>query len=165
MTRTSGFLFTIAFILLISSCAIPSRAQENDNEPGFNAKALLRQINTVRTKGCNCGGVRYPAVPPVKWNAKLENAAIAHSNYMQRANRLTHTGRNGTTPGRRITAAGYRWSYMAENVAMGQQSTGQVMRSWLQSPAHCKNIMSPYVSEIGAALSGRYWTLDLANPQ
>ncbi|AHF15240.1 CAP domain-containing protein [Niabella soli] len=165
MTRIPGFLFTIAFILLISSCAAPSRAQDNDNEPGFSSNALLGQINAIRAKGCNCGGVRYRAVPPVRWNTKLENAAVAQSNYMQRTNQLTHTGRNGTTPGKRITAAGYRWSYMAENVAMGQQNTTQVMQSWLQSPAHCKNIMSPYVSEIGAARSGRYWTLDLANPQ
>jgi len=53
---------------------------------------------------------------------------------------------------------GYR-----ENVAMGQQTPSEVVRTWMNSSGHRKNILSPSVNEIGVGLAyssnGRpYWT-------
>ncbi|WP_223707531.1 CAP domain-containing protein [Niabella beijingensis] len=139
-----------------------SRNKGSMSGTGFSSNELLKQVNAIRAKGCNCGGRSYPAAAPVQWNSRLADAAGLHSSYMQRTGRLTHTGRNGATPEKRVAAAGYKWSYVAENIAMGQQNTREVIQSWLQSPGHCRNIMSRSVAEIGAARSGKYWTLLLA---
>lgn len=157
--------FLPAFILLTAvACSSSKRPRSAVDEGGFSSRSLLQQINTVRAGGCNCGGRSYPPVPAVSWNNKLENAAAAHSSYMQHSGRLTHRGRNGMMPEKRVSASGYQWGAVAENIAMGQRSTSEVMQSWLQSPQHCRNIMSRNVTEIGAARSGAYWTLVLAAP-
>lgn len=51
----------------------------------------------------------------------------------------------------------------AENVAYGQRSAEEVVRTWMNSPGHRKNILTPSRSQIGVGLayssSGRpYWT-------
>ena len=54
----------------------------------------------------------------------------------------------------------------SENVASGQKSFGDVMRSWEGSSGHRENLLRPEVTAIGVAMaknaSGRpYWTLVL----
>ncbi len=164
MDRVFSF-FLPAFLLLTGvACSASKRPQSAMNDDGFSSRSFLQQINTIRARGCNCGGRNYPPAPAVGWNNKLENAAAAHSNYMQRSGRLTHSGRNGMMPEKRVSASGYQWSAVAENIAMGQRNTSEVIQSWLQSPQHCRNIMSRNITEIGAARSGAYWTLVLAAP-
>jgi len=164
MVRALSF-FSILFVLLgVTACSSSKQPRSAADEAGFNSRNFLQQINAVRSKGCNCGGRKYPAAPAVSWNSQLEQAATAHSNYMQRSGRLSHSGRNGMMPEKRVAAAGYRWGYVAENIALGQRSINEVIQSWLQSPQHCRNIMSRNVTEIGAARSGNYWTLVLASP-
>ena len=46
---------------------------------GVNATVLMNLVNDQRSKGCKCGGVKMPPVPPLKWNKKLEKAALDHS--------------------------------------------------------------------------------------
>ncbi|MGC4232849.1 MAG: CAP domain-containing protein [Niabella sp.] len=127
-------------------------------------KDLLSAVNKVRTKGCKCGGTYIAPVKALQWNNKLEIAARSHSDYMNRNKTLNHTGSKGSTPGSRISAAGYKWSFFAENIAMGQSTVEEVMQSWLKSPGHCKNIMNKNATEMGAAKSGAYWTLNFAAP-
>ena len=59
---------------------------------------------------------------------------------------------------------GYHWRTVAENVAAGQKSYGDVMLSWEQSSGHRENLLLTDVSAAGVAMakskSGRpYWTL------
>lgn len=164
MIRVLSFFLCLFLLWEVAACSGSKQPRSAAGETGFSSRSFLQQINAVRTRGCNCGGRNYPPVPAVSWNTKLENAAAAHSNYMQRSSRLTHSGRNGMMPEKRVSASGYRWSAVAENIAMGQRSTSEVIQSWLQSPQHCRNIMNRNVAEIGAGRSGAYWTLVLAAP-
>ncbi len=85
------------------------------------------------------------------------------------ANRtLTHEGDG--TPSGRVTAAGYRWYVVLENLAEGQTSIDQIIQMWLDSPAHCRNIANDRVTRagVGSALGtdGRwYWTMLFALPR
>ena len=155
------FCLAVGFI----SCSSSKTAPSSEDIAPFNQKELLKEINAVRARGCNCDGRAYAPVPAVKWNSNLENVAVTQSRYMQRTGQLKHTGANGATLPKRVSSSGYQWSYVAENIAMGQRNTREVMQASIQSTGHCKNIMIPAVSEIGAALSGRYWTLVLAAPR
>ena len=114
-------------------------------------------INTVRKKGCTCGGQVMPPVPPLKWNSLLVRAASNHARDMERNAYFDHTSPSGSTPGVRAQEAGYAWMTVAENIAKGQPSAQIVMESWLRSPGHCKNLMNPDFLEVGMANSGTYW--------
>jgi uncharacterized protein YkwD len=110
-----------------------------------------------------------PAVSPLSWNDKLSAAALRHSVDMATRLVLDHTGSDGSSPGDRITQAGYPWRSYGEDIASGYPTVSDVVSAWLASPEHCAIIMDADFADIGAAYdignnSQRYWTLDLAQP-
>lgn len=135
----------------------------------FSATALAR-INAVRAAGANCGvnGV-LPAVPALRWNAALTTAASAHSADMAALNYFSHTSADGRTFDTRVSAAGYTYSRLGENIAAGYAGIDSVMNGWVDSDGHCANLMSANFTEVGlACVAGTssssyntYWTMDL----
>jgi uncharacterized protein YkwD len=110
-------------------------------------------VNAERAKvGCS----------PLTVNAKLTQAAQAHSEDMAAHQNMSHTGSDGSAPGDRITGAGYVWSSYGENVAYGYATPEQVMAGWMASPGHKENILNCSFKEIGVGLAqpGSYWTQD-----
>ncbi|MBS3998671.1 MAG: CAP domain-containing protein [Hydrogenophaga sp.] len=144
-----------------TSCALPDFKD-----------ALLQQINAARASARTCGTVNMPAVGGLAWNDRLFSAAARHSDDMARHNYFSHTGRDGRSPGQRVSAEGYSWRIAGENIAAGQTSVHAVMTAWLASPGHCENLMRSAYTEVGVACvvapSGstysRYWTMKLAQP-
>jgi uncharacterized protein YkwD len=124
----------------------------------LNKDLMLQLVNEARQKGCTCGTTVMPAVPAVTWNDLLAKAAYDHSKDMYTNNYFSHTGKNGSSAGDRIKAAGYNWLSYGENIANGYTSEQSVMNAWLASEGHCKNIMSASVKEMGAGREGNYWT-------
>jgi uncharacterized protein YkwD len=86
---------------------------------------------------------------PLTINVKLTEAAQKHAQWMASHRKMSHTGDGRSNPGRRITAAGYDWSTYGENVAYGQKSPDEVVRVWINSPGHRRNIKSEAYHEIG----------------
>ncbi len=147
------------FSLLFYSCQKTDIIPGND-DPGttsVNETLALQLVNNIRGQGCNCGSTYMPLVPPVSWNNLLEAAALAHAQDMYTNNYFSHTGKDGSTPGQRITRAGYAWRAYGENIAKGYQSEQAVVDGWLQSEGHCLNIMSSSFKEMGLARVGNYW--------
>jgi uncharacterized protein YkwD len=72
------------------------------------AYAVLAELNAERANH----GLRA-----LKMNSKLTSAAHSHSLAMAKANTLSHQLSGEAALGSRISAAGYRWSAVAENVA------------------------------------------------
>ncbi|WP_310727382.1 CAP domain-containing protein [Streptomyces sp. N2A] len=131
-----------------STSAAPSSA------PASSAAAsILKLVNSERSKaGCS----------PLKLNAKLTKAAQDHSKDMAAHRNMSHTGSDGSDPGQRITRAGYNWSAYGENVAYGYSSPESVMKGWMNSPGHKRNILDCSFKELGVGLAqpGDYWTQD-----
>ncbi|MEW2051087.1 CAP domain-containing protein [Streptomyces sp. NPDC005476] len=114
---------------------------------------VVALVNSERAKvGCS----------PVTLNAKLSQAAQAHSADMASHNTMSHTGSDGSDPGQRITRAGYLWSTYGENVAYGYSTPEQVMAGWMASAGHKRNILDCGFKEIGVGVAqpGNYWTQD-----
>jgi len=112
-------------------------------------------VNAERAKaGCS----------PVTLEARLTQAAQAHSEDMAAHQNMSHTGSDGSSPGDRITRAGYDWRAYGENVAYGYATPEQVMDAWMNSPGHRANILDCDYQEIGVghAQPGDYWTQDFA---
>lgn len=123
----------------------------------INNDVLLKLVNDTRLAGCNCGTTKMPPVPALTWNASLASTAIYQSKYMASIKSMVHTSANGETVGTRVTATGYNWTSVGENIAVGQTTEAQVFNDWIASESHCKNIMSPSFKEMGAAKTDNYW--------
>lgn len=155
-----------------------STPASNTGDAGGSAKTsvtselgqlAVNQINAIRASARSCGGVSFGAAAPIAWNDKVESSALVQADYMQTSDSLTHTGSGGSTLGDRVSAAGYSWAGVAENIGWGYASLDEVLQGWLESPGHCANLMSPDYSEIGIGQSGSgsdaYWALVLARPR
>ena len=99
---------------------------------------------------------------PLTLNPLLTQAAQKHAAWMASRQRMSHRGDGRTSPGDRIRESGYDWATYGENVAYGQRTPDDVMRVWLASPGHRRNIKSAAYREIGigyaTANSGAiYW--------
>lgn len=132
---------------------------------------LMALINQARSTSRTCGTTVYPAAASLAWNSKLFDASAGHSADMANQNYFSHNSLDGRTFDQRISAAGYSWSRLGENIAAGQANVATVMAGWMASPGHCSNIMGANFTEVGVAcvinLSSTYrtyWTMDLGKP-
>ncbi|WP_298435645.1 CAP domain-containing protein [uncultured Jannaschia sp.] len=103
---------------------------------------------------------------PVADDARLMRAAQAQANHMARRGRIGHDGPGGSTVFERVRDAGFKACFAAENVAAGQGDLGAVMRDWLASSGHRRNILDRRVTH-GAVAAAQargtvYWTMVLA---
>ncbi|MFJ6700941.1 CAP domain-containing protein [Streptomyces sp. NPDC091272] len=130
----------------------PSRQRAN------GATSLVRLLNRERARA-GCAKVRA--------RSSLAYAAQQHSGHMARTGTLTHVGAPHRAVGERLTAAGYRWSRAAENVAAARSDAGSAMRVWMQSPTHRAAMLTCAFRDVGVGVvpsGGRaWWTLVLAS--
>lgn len=115
------------------------------------ADVLLEQVNTARASGRTCGDRYFPPAPPLAWQPKLGHAALEHSDDMAARSYFEHTGKDGSNVGERASSAGYQWTRIGENIAVGADTPEEAQAGWLASPGHCANIMNPNFTEMGAA--------------
>lgn len=135
------------------------------------AARVLELVNAARAHARRCGAESFAAAAPLRRNALLENSALAYAQDMARYAYMDHTGRDGSSPQQRISAAGYAWVEAGENLASGVMSADQVITGWLHSPGHCANLMQPAYTEMGVAFAvnprdaaGVYWALEFGRP-
>jgi uncharacterized protein YkwD len=152
---------TIATASIDKSCGIANFQQE-----------MLTHLNEARAASRMCGTTFYKAAGPLTWNAKLADPAGGHAQDMASNNYFSHTSQDGRSFSQRISATGYAWSATGENIAAGQATPEQVVNAWLQSPAHCENIMNGSYAEAGVACMKNdassyktYWVMELAKPR
>lgn len=132
-----------------AATAAPSNASGEDH--AFEQR-VLELINEERRKA-GLGAVAY--------NGTLDNAAEKHASHMSLVGKMAHDGIGDGDPGERARAEGWRKAW-GENVATGQTSPEQVVREWMNSPTHRKNILDPSFRNMGVAYvtaaNGRsYW--------
>jgi uncharacterized protein YkwD len=125
--------------------------------------AVVTLTNAERAKaGCR----------PLTVDATLTAVAQAHSQDMATNDYFDHNSQDGMTPFDRMTAAGYRFSTAAENIAAGQRTPQDVMTAWMNSPGHRANILNCALTQIGVGYAtdsssdyGVYWTQDFGTPR
>ena len=129
----------------------------------------MARINQYRATGADCRSQgRFGPAPALNWNALLTNSSAAHSQDMATQNYFSHTSLDGRTMADRISAAGYVWRTIGENIAAGHGSVNAVIDGWMASDGHCANIMNPAFRDVGLACVvatratyGTYWTMNL----
>ena len=112
----------------------------------------------------------------LKMSRRLSVAAARHSRDMSRRNYFSHTSRGGASFLSRIRRTGYlrsarKWR-AGENIAWGSGgygTPGSVVRAWMNSPGHRRNILGSFrhigIGVAHGAPSGHYpdaatWTTD-----
>ncbi|AMV39691.1 CAP domain-containing protein [Planctomyces sp. SH-PL62] len=80
----------------------------------------------------------------VEISPELQEAAQLHAEEMAGRGQMTHKGADGSSVADRVQNLGYRYRRCGENVAYGHYSPELVMRGWLTSPPHRKNILGDY---------------------
>ena len=92
----------------------------------------------------------------------LQKVAEGHANDMSRKGFFSHSGSDGSDIGDRARRAGYRYCFIAENIAKGQRDLNEVMNSWITSPGHNKNMAHKKAREFGLARTkGDVWVMVL----
>lgn len=156
-----------AVVLLLADGAAPSKtpnkAPANPPAKAVTKAAPQAAINkAVITKAAPAAFTLHPVeqsvvaqtnaerarhgLPPLVVDQRLVQSARAHTAWMSRSRRLQHTSRP-----------------VAENIAMGQQTAMEAVRSWMGSSGHRANILSRGHRRIGvsayAAPNGTvFWT-------
>lgn len=146
---------------LLASCGVAGATPKEM----ATANELSREVNAARTAGATCGGAWKAPVPALRVDPLLVRAAQDHSEDMLARGVLSHTGADGSNPGQRIARTGYQAATWGENAAAGYTSVASVMAGWLGSAGHCRNVMNPGVTEMGAGRAGNYWTMVFARPR
>jgi uncharacterized protein YkwD len=144
---------------IIGGCSIIFESSAEAARPvqPLDPKAALAAVNAFRTTNGRGAMVL---------DARLIKAAAMQSETQARRSSVGHEGDGGSLPKDRAARAGYRAKIASENVASGQKSFSDAMRSWEESAGHRENLLRPQVTAIGVAMaknsSGRpYWTLVL----
>ena len=120
---------------------------------GSVAGQVLALVNDARD-GAGC--------PAVRLDDRLSRAAALHSADMAENDYFDHTSRDGRSFVDRVRAQGYD-APRSENIAAGQSTPADVVRGWLDSPGHRRNILDCGSTEMGIGRAdggsfGRYWT-------
>ena len=128
-------------------------------------KDLLTQINEERQRR---------GLKRLNHNALLSKAALGHAREQMAQNALDHQSQDGRSLADRVNATGYKWRFVAENLAGGQETPEEAVVAWIKSPSHRKNMFATKATEFGAAYVsrprqdhndlGHFWVLVLAAP-
>jgi uncharacterized protein YkwD len=153
-----------ALAITVASLLVPSAGQADatprcgwyGKSPGEASNHELRSstlclVNQIRERH---------GIPPLDFNLALRQSASAHSANMVRSRSLSHYGPGGSTLTTRVARAGYLGDMSgfraAENIGAGQGSFGSpfaIVRSWMQSPGHRRNILDRGLRDFGVGVA------------
>ena len=146
----------LATLVCSVALAVPAGASASctgaDARPGQASRTEL-----ARTTVCLLNHERgRHGLHRLSLDRRLSSAARAHTRDMVSRRYFAHVSRSGGDVVDRLNRVGYmrgarRW-VVAENLAWGGGSLstpGQIMRSWMQSPDHRRNILDPRFRELG----------------
>lgn len=127
------------------------------------SKALVSLTNDSRSKARKCGRKRQSKAPPLEADCALQTLAENHAKDMFQMGKLSHQSSSGATLSERADSLKITWQALAENVAVGYKIADKTHQGWLDSPAHCLNIMSPNYKQMGVGEYEGYWAVIFAN--
>lgn len=147
--RRTALLVWALVVLLSIGLAAPVSAQDVADR----GQASLGWLNAFRADQGRA---------PLRVSPRLSVMAAGHAKDMARKGFFSHTGSNGSTIGDRARQGGYRFCFIAENIAKGPRSVENVLQGWAGSAGHRKNMLARGAAEV-AVVEGpnRIWVMVL----
>jgi uncharacterized protein YkwD len=157
-----GLAIAFAALVLTACTTAPHLGQRAVTPIAVDAGRTARLISAYRAQN---------GLGPVSVDPRLMRAAASYARVMGERDQIGHK-LGGSLP-KRVTAAGYHWGYVSENLAASFSTLDDAMQGWKASPGHRQNLLSPLATEIGVAAVAttpgsdhrNYWALILATPQ
>jgi uncharacterized YkwD family protein/spore coat assembly protein SafA len=128
------------------------------NIPSNNYQSIEQQVvKLVNAERAKVG------LKPLTSDWELARVARFKSEDMRDNRYFDHNSPIYGTPFQMMKSFGINYGYAGENIAAGQTTAESVMKSWMNSPGHKKNILSPNFTHIGVGYAkggsyGHYWT-------
>lgn len=98
---------------------------------------------------------------PLKLNKVLNQLANIKSNDMYKNNYFSHNSPVYGSPFDLMKQYNVKYMTAAENIAKGQDTPDYVMKMWMESKGHKKNILNPRFKEMGISrdnFNNNIWT-------
>ncbi len=97
---------------------------------------------------------RSRGLRPLVLNERLDQAAKLHAGNMAKYRKMAHVLPESSLPTltHRAQHVEYHYAAIAENIALGYPDAEGVVRGWMESPGHRRNILSRDVVEIGTGV-------------
>jgi len=133
----TSFSAALLFFVVASASAQSQPLQRNESE-----RELFELLNHERSAN---------NLPELKWDDALFKAARQHALLMLDQDDFDHRLPGEPALEERLTNAGARFTYIAENIAMGKDSA-TIHNGWMHSPGHRANILSPRATAVGIAV-------------
>lgn len=154
--RRVRVLAAVVLTAIAALMAIAPRARAGDSAPpcpGANVDITQAQPDQMRTAVlCLVNGQRTAhGLPQLTPSTKLDRSAQGWTDSMVDSDEFTH----GSAFMDRISATGFDWTTVGENIATGYETPASVVRAWMRSPGHCANILDPAYREVGTGVSAR----------
>ena len=133
-----------------ASTAAPAAASlpAAQNASEFEKEVFRLTNNERKAKG----------LKPLLWHDTLASISRAHSADMAARKFFSHTSPDGLTPFDRMKKAGITYRKAAENIAQGQRTPAEVVKTWMNSSGHKANILSRDLTHLGVGFHNYYWT-------
>ena len=131
------FVKKIVELALLVTVVGAGVAQAHASE--INNENILKQLNYQRS---------LRGLSPLSEDSRLDAAATEKSNDMINRDYFEHYA-YGLTPWVFISEQDYNYLYAGENLAMDFQTSEGMVRAWMSSPAHRKNILNPDYEDVG----------------
>ncbi|MFA6958309.1 MAG: CAP domain-containing protein [Thermoanaerobaculia bacterium] len=130
MKRIATFIFALTF-------ALPCAGSE------VTAANLVREMNRYR---------RAEGLGPLMIDPRLTAAAADRMHDMEESGVWQHRPPGGGSPFDAVRRHGFEFSLAGENLATGFETAEVLVESWMLSPGHRQNVMSPSLASVGIAI-------------
>jgi uncharacterized protein YkwD len=105
--------------------------------------AVLQSMNAYRSER---------GLGPLHFEARLQKAADDRMRDMEEQEYWAHESPDGRSPFTWLRAENYDFEFAGENLAAGFETNEVLVSSWMESPGHRDNIMSPLYVDCGIAI-------------
>ncbi len=105
---------------------------------------IIKEVNPVREE---------QGFLTLKANEKLNEAAQMKAEDMLEKDYFDHISPDGKYPWEWLKEVDYNYAAAAENLAINASEPKSLVRAWLNSPSHAKNILNGYFTDIGIGIA------------
>ena len=128
---------------LLVSLLLATSVFASDATIEITRQNVLAKMNAYRAEA---------GLPPLREDPRLTRAAEDRMRDMEEGSYWSHESPDGLSPFAWLTARDYSFAAAAENLAAGFETVGFLVSSWMESPGHRANIVSPAYEDCGIAI-------------
>lgn len=131
--------FLLAVLTLCATATMHAAGVRND----ITIDTVIQLMNEERAAA---------GLPPLAADPRLTQAADDRMRHMEEEGFWAHRSPDGVTPFTWLRVRAYDFERAGENLASGFETARLLVESWMESPGHRANILSPDFVDCGIAI-------------